>query len=221
MRYLHVRLSSERATLHPLVATLTDETLFRDVKMVDWSFSRTPPTTTVLLYADGDVEALGRALEETDLVSEYDVTSMGAERGYAFVTSEPHPVEWELFSIGASEGLLTVSPVQYHHDGSISVRVLGSLDRLKSAIADTPEGVKATIERVGEYNLGRPPLPPRLSVRQREALVVASELGYYDVPRRATRDDVADRMECAPSTATEHLQKAERRLVETYVDATR
>jgi predicted DNA binding protein len=47
---------------------------------------------------------------------------------------------------------------------------------------------------------------------------VAFEAGYYDVPREASRDDVARCLGCAPSTASEHLRKAERRVVSTFLD---
>jgi hypothetical protein len=36
---------------------------------------------------------------------------------------------------------------------------------------------------------------------------------YYDSPRRATGEDVAAVMDCAPSTAAKHLRKAESKLV--------
>jgi predicted DNA binding protein len=97
------------------------------------------------------------------------------------------------------------------------MRLVGPTDRLQAAVDATPEGVETSIERVGEYDLGRPPVPGALPDRQREALEVALEAGYYDVPRGATREDVARRLGCAPSTASEHLRKAEARLVRTFV----
>jgi predicted DNA binding protein len=33
----------------------------------------------------------------------------------------------------------------------------------------------------------------------------ALELGYYETPREATHTNVAERLDCAPNTATEHL----------------
>lgn len=217
MRYLHLRLVGEEAVLHPLVPTLTDETVFRDAKMVDWAPSLDPPRSTVLLYLDGDLERFERVLAETALVRAYDVTAFGDGRGYAYVNSDPHPVEWRLFEIGLSDGLVPVFPVQYHHDGSLSMRVVGPTDRLQAAVAATPVGVETTIERVGEYDLGQPPIPPSLPPRQREALAVAFEMGYYAVPREASRDAVAERLGCAPSTASEHLRKAERTVLGTFL----
>ncbi len=51
-----------------------------------------------------------------------------------------------------------------------------------------------------------------LSARQREAARVALAVGYFDTPRGATIEDVANELDCATSTAAEHLQKAESRV---------
>lgn len=218
MRYLHIRLAGENTTLHPLVPFLTDTDRFRDAKMIDWSPSFDPPRVTVLLYLDGDLDWFEAVLDDTDLVLEYDIICTGESRGYAYVHSKPHPTEWQLFEIATGTGLVPVFPVQYHDDGTLSVRIVGPTDRLKAAVEGTPSGVETSIERVGEYDLGKPPIPPSLSTRQREALKIAFDIGYYEVPREATRRDVADRLNCAPSTASEHLRKAEHHVIETYLN---
>lgn len=218
MRYLLVRLAGADATLHPLVPTLTDPEVFRDAKMVDWSPSFDPPRATVLLYLDGDLDRFEAVLDDTDLVLEYDVTRFGDGRGYVYVNSEPHPTEWQLFGLGAVEGLVPTFPIQYHHDGTLTIRVVGPTERLQAVVEGIPDGVETSIERVGEYDLGRPPIPPRLPPRQQEAMTTAFDVGYYDVPRQANRDDVAEQLDCAPSTASEHLQKAERAVVRTYLN---
>jgi predicted DNA binding protein len=43
-------------------------------------------------------------------------------------------------------------------------------------------------------------------------LDVALDLGYYEVPRRATHRDVAEQMDLSVGTVTEHLQKVEARV---------
>jgi len=60
-------------------------------------------------------------------------------------------------------------------------------------------------------------LERRLSQRQREAVAVALELGYYEIPRETDHEAVADALECAPSTAAEHLRKAEAKLIPAVV----
>jgi predicted DNA binding protein len=57
-----------------------------------------------------------------------------------------------------------------------------------------------------------------LSERQRAAVTVALELGYYESPRNTTHADITDRLGCEPNTVTEHLQKAEAKFVQTAFD---
>lgn len=217
VRYLRLRLASRDVPLHPLVSTLTDTAVFDDARMVNWSPSFEPPRVTVLLYLTGDLDRFDTVLADTDLVIDSEITRIGVDRGYAYIYSEPHPVEWELFKLGTGHGLLPLFPIQYHSDGSLTVDILGPMDRLQDAVEAVPDGVEATIEQLGEYDLGRPPIPPGLAPRQHEALRAAFELGYYEIPRKASRAEIAERLDCAPSTASEHLQKAERELVHTFM----
>ena len=46
---------------------------------------------------------------------------------------------------------------------------------------------------------------------------MAVEHGYYEIPRRATHEDIADELGCAPSTVDEHLRKAESRILTSLV----
>lgn len=55
----------------------------------------------------------------------------------------------------------------------------------------------------------------RLSPRQAEALKLASRLDYYEMPKRATVDDIAQRMGISGAAASELLRKAERKLLPT------
>ena len=52
-----------------------------------------------------------------------------------------------------------------------------------------------------------------LTDRQREVAETAVELGYYDIPRSASQEDIAAELDCAPSTIAEHLRKAEARIL--------
>jgi hypothetical protein len=51
----------------------------------------------------------------------------------------------------------------------------------------------------------------KLTTRQRQMLLTAYALGYYDVPRRISSDDLAGHLDVAKSTIAEHLRKAERK----------
>ncbi|HEV2118673.1 MAG TPA: helix-turn-helix domain-containing protein [Candidatus Bathyarchaeia archaeon] len=53
----------------------------------------------------------------------------------------------------------------------------------------------------------------RLTAKQRQALLAAYSLGYYDVPRRISSEQLAKRLNVGTSTYAEHLRKAERGLL--------
>jgi len=56
-----------------------------------------------------------------------------------------------------------------------------------------------------------------LTERQASALATAIETGYFDSPRKASIEDIANRMGISASTAVEHLRKAEKKVLESYV----
>ena len=53
----------------------------------------------------------------------------------------------------------------------------------------------------------------KLTPRQRQMLLTAYALGYYDVPRRISSDELSRHLKVDKSTIVEHLRKAERRLI--------
>lgn len=55
-----------------------------------------------------------------------------------------------------------------------------------------------------------------LTERQMSALKAAVEMGYFETPRRSSIKDVAKRLKVSPSTAVEHLRKAEKKVLESY-----
>lgn len=52
-----------------------------------------------------------------------------------------------------------------------------------------------------------------LTPEQRETLVLASELGYFSVPRKATVEDLADRLDISANSVSQRLRRAHDALV--------
>lgn len=59
-----------------------------------------------------------------------------------------------------------------------------------------------------------------LTDRQREALRIAYERGYFEIPRRTTLDSVADELGIAAASASERLRRAQTQLIEETVAPT-
>jgi predicted DNA binding protein len=76
-------------------------------------------------------------------------------------------------------------------------------------------GIDFELESVGDAH-------PRaadglLTARQREVVLAARDLGYYDVPRTATLTEVAEALGVAKATASDTLHRAESHLVDAFV----
>ncbi|SEP25022.1 Predicted DNA binding protein, contains HTH domain [Halorientalis persicus] len=56
-----------------------------------------------------------------------------------------------------------------------------------------------------------------LTDRQHEALRIAYERGYFDIPRQASLEDVAEELEITPSSVSERLRRAQTQLIEETV----
>ncbi|WP_129114737.1 helix-turn-helix domain-containing protein [Halegenticoccus tardaugens] len=190
--------------------------------VADGASARTP--VHVQRYGDGTVVGLCRlaggresvtaALAAHPGVLEYDVADDREGTVGVSLRGEPAATAAALHEVVDRRHLVVDLPVWF--DGpDVRARVIGGAGRLRAALDDLPADVRTgiTVDRIRGYVPGTSHLRSLLTDRQRAALDAAVELGYYDTPRRATAADVAAELGCARSTASEHLRKAEARVL--------
>jgi DNA-binding CsgD family transcriptional regulator len=98
-------------------------------------------------------------------------------------------------------------------DRGATMSLVGPHDAVSGQIREYEDaGVSPALERIGRYEGPEYPLD-ELTDRQREVIETAWELGYYEVPKEVSADEVAAELDLNPSTVTEHLQRAERNLL--------
>ncbi len=182
-------------------------------RLLDWNLGD-GSRPTALLETDADPEAFEQALGDLESIEEFDIHESRSGQTYCFLSLDPEPDSemGRIFDLLSREGLIVVKPIVYRN-GAVHASWVGESDILQATIAAMPEEVDVEIEAVGGLTGENSSILESLSVRQREALEAALEVGYYDRPRTATHEDVAKAMDCAPSTASEHLLKAESKLV--------
>jgi hypothetical protein len=100
------------------------------------------------------------------------------------------------------------------------------IDKMKAEVIGKEKEMQKFLNYTSTVN-GRPfkltglsALEPRqeshlasLTSKQRQALITAYSLGYYDVPRKVSSEEVSRHLNMDKSTFVEHLRKAERKIV--------
>ena len=95
----------------------------------------------------------------------------------------------------------------------VELSFAGSHDAICGTLTDYEQaGMNVTLRKLSEYG-GRRQLLDVVTDRQREVLQTAHGMGYYEVPRQVSTTDIAEALAVDPSTVVEHLQRAERNLM--------
>jgi hypothetical protein len=117
-----------------------------------------------------------------------------------------------LNSLGVVDGYLF--PPLAIRDGKIKISFLGSPKQVETFLQKMDDRhIKYRVMMLSEATFGPDSPLNQLTEKQRQVLTTAYRLGYYDIPRRITTDQLAEKLRIGNSTCVEHLRKAERRLL--------
>lgn len=169
---------------------------------------------TVLFEVDGEMDRVRTELDGSNGLQTIETAPVADGKFNLLGTLVPSTVPLLQDVIGAltQEELVVAKPVIYR-DEQVHVRIVGSSSTLQTAISKLSSNMEFEITTIGEFDRSRDTPISMLSERQREAVVTAFNLGYYEHPRETTHGDIADPLGCAPNTVSDHLQKAEKKIM--------
>ena len=174
-------------------------------------------TETTISYVEGEPEAYETIFDADHAVEEYDIAEAGAGF-FCYVRQRLGASGLTTFEAFQQETIVVVPPFELRPDGTMRCTVVGSPEDLQAVIDGVPDGMTVEVLRVGDHAGG--PIGD-LSTRQRDAIQVAWDRGYYEVPRSGGIEEVAGALDCAVSTASDLLRRAESRLVANALDEPR
>jgi hypothetical protein len=220
MDYVHVTATPDPDRTPRVFDVFARASFVEESRLYDWNLAPggDAPLATLLFEMDGDLARVRDALSDAEGVRSLDATPAGDGRFAALLVLEPAAIRLmsEVFATVTSAGIVVTTPVVYR-EGSVDARIVGTAPALQAAVGAFPSDVDVEINAIGEFDRRRDRPVSRLSERQREAVLAALDLGYYETPRQATHEDVAAELGCATNTASEHLQKAEAALLQTVL----
>ncbi|WP_254862908.1 helix-turn-helix domain-containing protein [Halovivax gelatinilyticus] len=172
---------------------------------------------STISYVDGDPDAVEAILSESAVIETYEIT--GSNDGcFLYCRQELGASGTHLFDAFFEDTIVVVPPFECRADGTVRLTVVGAPDEVQRVFDAAPDDFSIDVIRIGD-SVGGP--VNELSVRQREAIDVAWEMGYYEVPRENGIEAVASELDCAVSTTSDLLRRAESRLVGNALDAPR
>ncbi|MGQ3330013.1 MULTISPECIES: helix-turn-helix domain-containing protein [Halorubrum] len=217
MKYLRVELRFPSDLLHP-IHRLIDESDAVDRDVLLHGTILNEPRDTFLFYVEGDIDVYTDALRAVDRIRAFEVTQIDETGYYVFLTQRRDDIDEAMFGPLQRTGVVVVPPIDFRPNGIARLTIIGNGGALRDALAELPERIETTVLRIGEYDWRQDLFDPGLTDRQFDAVAAAVECGYYESPRAATVEDVADRIDASPSTASEHLRKAESAMMSAFMD---
>ena len=216
MKYLEVTVEIPPRARHPMQEFCRRSDRVGRVELVTWNVA-SEDEEYAFFRIEGDVDAYRDRIEDVTSIRRYNLTPIDGTSFYSYVVHEPRDVDQRWRGAFVSRNLVVVPPVVYDADGRVRLTVVGDADDLGALVEEFPERFELTVEEVGDYDRRHPTVVADLTDRQLEAVAVAVEVGYYAVPREAGLAAVAEELGCAASTASNHLRKAETRVMRRLV----
>jgi hypothetical protein len=212
MRYFDFTISPDDGAIHPADKVIADHPgVTRDSLM---HINALGDGTGVLLYRlVGDHESLAEAIDESNSVLAWDVLDVEDDTFHLYLHVPPGQPAGGLIALAQKYALIIDTPLKFTDQGGLRTTIVGTHDMLRQALSETPDGVKFAVEQAGQYSPDSEDILSILTERQHEVFETAIQEGYYEIPREATHEDIANSLECAPSTVDEHLRKAESRVL--------
>lgn len=183
-----------------------------------WNWSTTEDGDLLLFRVVGDLEPYAAALGDAPFVRDFETARIDEASFYVYVEYETRSADDAFREPFLDHRVLTMPPIEFDENGETHVEIVGRAADVQAVVDGFPAEFEVRVDEIGSHDRGATAPAATLTDRQREAVATAVDLGYYDVPRTASVEDVARELECAPSTASDHLRKAQARLARRVVE---
>ena len=152
----------------------------------------------------------GERLSAFNAVSQWEFVTE-KEHTYLYLVEIVAPDLTDEIADYGDELIGTCDPSMTEHGATMEL--VGPQQTISKALQEyEAAGISPELEKLGDYDGTETDLDA-LTERQREIVHTAYEMGFYEVPREVSTEEVAAELDLDASTVAEHLQRAERNLL--------
>ena len=146
------------------------------------------------------------------------LTKPVGDRVLVFAHQTPHPVLERLGALRNEWPIVIDWPVTFQADAKACLSLVGERTTIRELVEAFPETVDIQVDRTGEFQFASDRILDTLTDREREVFLKACVAGYYENPREATYENLADCLECSAGTVGNHLRNVERKIMQSLTN---
>lgn len=208
MRAIRIAITHTETTIHPIHSLVCSEReLTRELILY---VTTADGVETTINYVEGDPDAYESALRTELDVDEYEVYPDGTDGCYSYLRNELDAYNRDLATAFQRDTLAVIPPIEYLPDRRMIVTLVVTSREFRQFREEIPDELTVDVVSVGSV----PRISQsRLTAKQRRAIRTAWELGYYDIPRTATLEEIATELGYAVSTVSDLLRRGQAGLV--------
>ncbi|WP_410766093.1 helix-turn-helix domain-containing protein [Haloferax sp. DFSO60] len=208
MKCLDLRITHTPETIHPVHEFEITHPAFHGSELRYWNPSL-GERNSMIFKVWGDPAAYDELLTDREEAVSHSIAPTGENVFYCWVCERLTDRDESYIDALSSHPVVVVPPVHYNQDRTVDVTLVGSAMAVEHVFERLPSDAPIEVRAIANYQTRIPGAVGVLTDRQREAVAVAVELGYYESPRQGTVSEVAAHLGVSKSTAAEHLRKAE------------
>lgn len=190
------------------------ETVPNMVLNVEQTIAEDPDQPVLFIWAHGDdFERFEGALDDDETVAEREIVeSMCEERLYRIKISSATGVGFYRHDVEVGTSRLDVSAT---HEG-VEMRTRFPDQQALQEYFDRcrEQGIEVALQRLYQDQTGNQSgTQYSLSAKQRQTLELAYNMGFFDIPRRASQSDVAAALDISEQAVSERIRRATATLI--------
>ncbi|QLG49554.1 helix-turn-helix domain-containing protein [Natrinema halophilum] len=215
------KIHCEALPLVEVAATVPEATL-----LLDLQFNHGNRPLFLVTVTGSQPAAIARALTHAFDVGEWTLVGQAGEtRRYQVLPalSLEEQLGDHITNLAGLKGLATadaiIERIEVVADGWRQTGWFANRDAFRTFSSFWQRNAGFRLHRLTQDGESEPP-GEGLTDRQREALRTAYEMGYYDIPRRATLEEIATDLDISASSVSERLRRAQTQLIQETVATT-